>query len=57
MAIVFPQVCIAATGVVGDLCRALGPAILPLCDEIMNSFVEGLAVSSSFLLCKYFLCT
>ncbi|XP_065052076.1 importin subunit beta-1-like [Rhopilema esculentum] len=37
------QVCIAATGVVGDLCRALGAQILPLCDEIMTKFGEGIA--------------
>jgi len=37
------QVCIAATGVVGDLCRALGAQILPLCDNVMSKFGEGLA--------------
>eukprot|EP00794_Sanderia_malayensis_P017676 gene17676-19438_t len=40
------QVCIAATGVVGDLCRALGATILPFCDEIMNKFIEGIADQS-----------
>jgi len=30
------QVCIVATGVVGDLCRALEQDILPYCQHIMG---------------------
>lgn len=36
------QVCIAAVGLVGDLCRALGQKILPYCDEIMMLLLENL---------------
>ncbi|KAK3747939.1 hypothetical protein RRG08_041776 [Elysia crispata] len=36
------QVCLAAVGVVGDLCRALGPNILPHCDELMMMLLENL---------------
>lgn len=35
-------VCGAAVGIVGDLCRALGPKILPYCDEIMMMLLENL---------------
>lgn len=40
------QVCISAIGVVGDLCRAIGKDVLPLCDEIMQSCLENLADNS-----------
>ncbi len=46
--------CIAATGVVGDLCRALGVTMLPLCDEIMTKFIEGLAVCNFDFTCYPF---
>jgi hypothetical protein len=39
------QVCLAAVGVVGDLCRALGKEILPFCDEIMLLLLADLSVS------------
>ncbi len=31
------QVCHAAVGLVGDICRALNTAILPFCDEVRES--------------------
>lgn len=34
------QLVTVAVGVVGDLCRALGAQILPLCDEIMRCLLE-----------------
>jgi importin subunit beta-1 len=34
------QVCTVAVGVVGDLSRALGQAITPLCDDIMRCLVD-----------------
>ncbi|KAG8566167.1 hypothetical protein GDO81_013127 [Engystomops pustulosus] len=36
------QVCLAAVGIVGDLCRALQSNILPFCDEIMQLLLENL---------------
>lgn len=39
------QVCLAAVGIVGDLCRALGSNILPHCDELMMMLLENLGVS------------
>ncbi|GFS20487.1 importin subunit beta-1, partial [Elysia marginata] len=36
------QVCLAAVGVVGDLCRALNINILPHCDELMMMLLENL---------------
>ncbi|KAK6961585.1 importin subunit beta-1 [Biomphalaria glabrata] len=36
------QVCLAAVGIVGDLCRALGTNILPHCDELMMMLLENL---------------
>ncbi|KAL3854848.1 hypothetical protein ACJMK2_014087 [Sinanodonta woodiana] len=36
------QVCIAAVGLVGDLCRGLGQKMLPFCDEIMMMLLENL---------------
>ena len=38
------QVCLAAVGVVGDLCRALSLNILPHCDELMMMLLENLGV-------------
>lgn len=35
-------VCQAAVGVTGDICRALGPKMLPYCDEIMMLLLENL---------------
>jgi importin subunit beta-1 len=34
------QLCTVAVGVVGDLCRALGTALLPFCDDIMRALLE-----------------
>lgn len=39
------QVCLAAVGLVGDLCRALQSSILPFCDEVMQLLLENLGVS------------
>lgn len=36
------QLCLAAVGVCGDMCRALGVKILPYCDELMVLLLEGL---------------
>lgn len=36
------QVCHAAVGLVGDLCRSLSSAIIPYCDEIMTVLLENL---------------
>ena len=38
------QVCLAAVGLVCDLCRALMTNILPFCDEIMQLLLENLGV-------------
>ncbi len=40
------QVCLAAVGLVGDICRALNTDILPICDDIMTLLIENLGVSS-----------
>uniref|UniRef100_F6RMU1 Importin N-terminal domain-containing protein n=1 Tax=Ciona intestinalis TaxID=7719 RepID=F6RMU1_CIOIN len=37
------QVCIAAVGVVGDICRAVNRPILPYCDEIMGILLTNLS--------------
>lgn len=37
------QVCIAAVGLVGDLCRALTVKMLPYCDDIMQILLENLS--------------
>merc|ERR1712203_292621 len=37
------QVCHAAVGLVGDICRALSTAIIPFCDEIMTILLENLS--------------
>eukprot|EP01041_Mallomonas_annulata_P000250 gene250-463_t len=34
------QVCTVAVGVVGDLCRALGKKLLPMCDDIVRSLLD-----------------
>ncbi|VDI39445.1 importin subunit beta-1 [Mytilus galloprovincialis] len=39
-------VCLAAVGLVGDLCRALGQKVLPYCDEIMMMLLENLGNST-----------
>ena len=39
----FLQVCIAAVGVVGDICRAIGRQILPHCDEVMTVLLTNLS--------------
>lgn len=44
------QVCLAAVGLVCDLCRALMANILPHCDEMMQLLLENLGVSNSHLL-------
>ncbi|RVE45161.1 hypothetical protein evm_010184 [Chilo suppressalis] len=36
------QVCIAAVGVTGDICRALKSKVLPYCDEIIYLLLENL---------------
>lgn len=38
------QVCLAAVGLVCDLCRALQSNMLPYCDEIMQLLLENLGV-------------
>lgn len=38
------QVCTAAVGLVGDLCRSLNDKILPHTDELMQNLIEILAV-------------
>ena len=35
--------CVAAVGVVGDICRAIGRQILPYCDEIMTVLLTNLS--------------
>lgn len=37
------QVCLAAVGLVGDLCRALGMKMLPFCNELMMMLLENLS--------------
>lgn len=37
------QVCRAAVGLVGDICRALSSAVIPYCDEIMTVLLENLS--------------
>lgn len=37
------QVCHAAVGLVGDICRAMGSGIIPFCDEIMTILLENLS--------------
>ena len=37
------QVCHAAVGLVGDICRNLSSAIVPFCDEIMTILLENLS--------------
>lgn len=39
-------VCLAAVGLVGDLCRAVGQKMLPFCDEIMVLLLENLGNST-----------
>lgn len=41
------QVCLAAVGLVCDLCRALMSNILPYCDEIMQLLLENLGVRNT----------
>jgi len=41
------QVCAAAVGLMGDLCRALGVKVLPYCDETMVMLLENLGVSKN----------
>uniref|UniRef100_A0A2K5EPV1 Importin subunit beta-1 n=1 Tax=Aotus nancymaae TaxID=37293 RepID=A0A2K5EPV1_AOTNA len=36
------QVCLAAVGLVGDLCHALQSNIIPFCDEVMQLLLENL---------------
>jgi len=38
------QVCAAAVGLMGDLCRALGVKVMPYCDETMVMLLENLGV-------------
>jgi len=40
------QVCMAAVGVIGDICRAISKQILPHCDELMYLLLEDLANES-----------
>lgn len=34
------QVCMAAVGLVGDICRALSSKVIPYCDEVMGMLLE-----------------
>lgn len=36
------QVCSAAVGLTGDICRALGSKVLPFCDDVMTMLLENL---------------
>lgn len=47
--------CLAAVGLVGDLCRALGQKMLPYCDEIMMMLLENLGVSICVLIQSFYL--
>lgn len=40
------QVCCAAVGLTGDICRGLKGKILPYCDEIMTLLLENLSLAS-----------
>ena len=40
------QVCIAAVGVVGDISRAIGRQMIPLCDDIMTVLLANLSDAS-----------
>lgn len=37
------QVCSAAVGLVGDICRAIGNRVLPFCDDMMQTLLENLS--------------
>ncbi|XP_054155376.1 importin subunit beta-1-like [Oppia nitens] len=37
------QVCTAAVGLVGDICRSISGKILPYCDELMTVLIENLS--------------
>ena len=41
-----PQVCLAAVGLTGDICRGLSNKVLPYCDDIMVMLLENLGVSA-----------
>ena len=43
------SVCVAAVGVTGDICRAIGNKVLPYCDEIMVFLLENLSVRVRFV--------
>jgi importin subunit beta-1 len=36
------QVCLSTVGVLGDVCRAVGPAIWPYCDELVSVILANL---------------
>ena len=40
------QVCLAAVGLTGDICRGLSNKVLPYCDDIMVMLLENLGVST-----------
>ncbi|KAK7111932.1 hypothetical protein V1264_011476 [Littorina saxatilis] len=40
------QVCLAAVGLIGDMCRALGLKMLPFCNELMMVLLENLGNES-----------
>ncbi|KAM3964877.1 importin subunit beta Fs(2)Ket [Aphomia sociella] len=46
------QVCIAAVGLTGDICRALKSKVIPYCDEIMVLLLENLGDPSIHRLVK-----
>lgn len=46
------QVCHAAVGLVGDICRAMGGSIIPYCDEIMTVLLENLSSADVHRLVK-----
>ena len=52
----YPQVCQAAVGLVGDLCRGLGDQLLKYCTDIMTIMVETLSVSHQYRPHPHFSC-
>lgn len=46
------QVCHAAVGLVGDICRALSANVEPMCDDIMNVLLENLSSNEVHRLVK-----
>ena len=42
------KVCLAAVGIVSDLCRAFGTEFVPYADEIMSILIKNLGVNYYF---------